>query len=596
MLPSAAQIHSASTINLLGLDLTPVAFWVLICFVLVLAGCFTWFGYSLRRGQKKARRRIRQLETILSPLSDENLVAMRESALDTARALRESSRAAPEAWMEFDESLVESPDRRRLFNTVDAEYFFDTETLAGELLHNRIQKFLPSALTALGVLGTFVGLVAGLWGLDLGSDADSTELRSGVGDLISGASLAFVTSILGVSLSLAANMWGNHVANQVSQDVKKIQERIDHLFSRHTAERSLIEIERNSVDSNTALQELHEKIGVELQRAVTGLSQDMQAAVTAALESSVTPAMAQISESASKQSSEVFEHLVGKFASSFEDIGNRQAQQMGEAATSVGESLGAMSGEFSTMMERLSSKVDGIMEKTGEQSEAAQKRLEELMLAMSQQRTHTEEVVAMLAETVDAAGLTMKTSSQHLQSASRDLEKSANAFTDASSTIGERTMASAELLDSSTEKLVQTVDRQQGIADTFAQHHEQLERLHGHLQEAGQSLTEAAATSRDGFTALEQHQTSYLKGLHTEFEELTNGLSTRLEATQDSMRQWLNEYSTAVSEHTQKRFEEWNSQSQAYASKMLNIAGGLQDTLEEIDELKGRVKSGVHTA
>lgn len=592
----AAKSATTGGYSLWGLGMTPLSFWLLVGFVIIIVGCFLWFGWLLSQGQRKAAARLSQLDEILKVLKQKNPIDQRQAALEKAELLRIGSKAAPDAWKEFDESLVVSADGQRLLNTVDADYFFDTETLAGEALHSRILTFLPSALTAFGVLGTFVGLVVGLWGLELGADADSDKLRAGVAELISGASLAFITSILGVLASLIANLWGHNIAKRVSRNVRKVQEEIDQLFGRHTVDQSLIAIERSSLDSNTALQELHEKIGYELQKAVTGLSQDMQAAVTAALESSIAPAMTQLGDSASKQSSELFDNLVGKFASAFENIGTRQAESLTTAASSVTDSLGSMGDDFNSMMDQISKKVGDIMDGTAEQSAASQKRLEELMVAMTQQRQHTEEIVARLAETVDEAGSTMKTSSHHLQTSARELEKVSEGFTDASEKITDHVTASTQLLESSADKLQVSVDVQRSIVDSLNAQQNAMIQVREQMESTATSLDQAAQNALQGFSAMEAHQASYLESLSREFAQITGQLTQQVEDMEKSMREWLDEYSKAVSSHTQTRLEEWNAQSQGYASNMLRISEGLANTLEEIDDLKGRMKGETFSA
>src|SRR5690606_41026188 len=65
-------------------------------------------------------------------------------------------------WREFDESLVYSADKTRLSNTLDAEHFFNNYTLAYGLTSSRLLAAAPTFLTAIGVLGTFLGLKFGL--------------------------------------------------------------------------------------------------------------------------------------------------------------------------------------------------------------------------------------------------------------------------------------------------------------------------------------------------------------------------------------------------------------------------------------------------
>ena len=72
-----------------------------------------------------------------------------------------------------------------------------------------LAELIPSLLTSLGILGTFMGLSRGLSSLNF---ADSTQLIQGIPDLLSGMRFAFGTSVAGISCSLVFNM-----LNRISQ-------------------------------------------------------------------------------------------------------------------------------------------------------------------------------------------------------------------------------------------------------------------------------------------------------------------------------------------------------------------------------------------
>ncbi|MFA0810067.1 MotA/TolQ/ExbB proton channel family protein [Microbulbifer epialgicus] len=60
----------------------------------------------------------------------------------------------------------------------------------------RFVKETPSILTALGILGTFIGIILGIYGFDL------TDIDTSISGLMQGLETAFMTSILGLFLSL----------------------------------------------------------------------------------------------------------------------------------------------------------------------------------------------------------------------------------------------------------------------------------------------------------------------------------------------------------------------------------------------------------
>ena len=84
--------------------------------------------------------------------------------------------------------------------------------------HRRLVEMVPDILTSLGILGTFVGLVLGLRGFN----PTSYEAMSGsVETLISGIKVAFVTSIYGLTLSLAFSYWLRGTLTSVSESLDR---------------------------------------------------------------------------------------------------------------------------------------------------------------------------------------------------------------------------------------------------------------------------------------------------------------------------------------------------------------------------------------
>ena len=111
-------------------------------------------------------------------------------------------------WSEFTESLVHSNDNNTpVRNSHSAAFFFNEDTIILPNYSAATYAATPNYLTGLGILGTFVGLAGGIYlasaGLSGGFDADNTEkLRTALNQLLSGAGLAFWTSIVGLFCSL----------------------------------------------------------------------------------------------------------------------------------------------------------------------------------------------------------------------------------------------------------------------------------------------------------------------------------------------------------------------------------------------------------
>lgn len=558
--------------------------WVLILIgtVLALLTIFSW-GAVARRS-REATKNIASLNAILDELAEGDLRRTRSSARRHAQG-DETTQHAGHLWQEFDETFVETQDGHDLLNTVDARDVFNTDTLAHRLAHSRGLAFMPSAMTAVGVLGTFLGLVLGLWSLDLGggSAADVEELQSGVQQLISGVSLAFTTSVLGVFFSLLTNGVRYHRIAKQSRAISDLQARIDGLFSRHTPEGSLVKIEQFTSDSAESLNELHEKIGTKLQEAVSGVAEDMQRAVTSALESAIAPVLQEVSSSSRDQSRDALEGLVRDFESSFREFGTSQAERLSEAtdglstsAESINAALAQSQSSFQqqhdAMTKQLQSSVEETTSSMEERSTKHEDHLLSLLDAMKSERQHSLELAEKLSGIVDDAGSSMQSSSSELRSSSRDLR-----------TVGEQWSRAAESMDQHrtkfSEDFTAIAEKQQTSINQLDSQEAKLREVAAGVLEAAEQFGAAATESNQAFETMKVRQ-----------EEFLASLREQVEGMQQTMKEWLEDYSSAVREQTRERMDDWNNYSREYASNMRSIAEGLQSALDEINELTEKTK------
>lgn len=104
------------------------------------------------------------------------------------------------AWRRF---LVnaEQLDARGL--NCNVEDYINDDTAIHAVGHSQLAEIIPSLLTSLGILGTFIGLMRGLGGLDV---SDAAKTMESIPQMIGGMTFAFMTSIVGISCSLVFNM------------------------------------------------------------------------------------------------------------------------------------------------------------------------------------------------------------------------------------------------------------------------------------------------------------------------------------------------------------------------------------------------------
>lgn len=344
-------------------------FWSFTCFIFLLSLFFLIKHYLNFIERNKA------LRSLLDGQSRETLAYSRREILQRAQKLNANN--IGHLWQEFDESLVLSSDKKQLFNSIDAEHFFNAKTLATGLTASRLLAATPSFLVAIGVLGTFVGLTIGLEGL-VGNTAEIETLKSGINKLISGAAVAFMTSVWGVTFSLLLNLCEKLFERKALNDIQDLQNRIDFLYPRLPAEQSLVHIAEYSKESKEALQELHERIGDRLQESINGMSEAMQNALTDTLNNIMGPAIQTLVHSTNQQSSQVMENLVGSFMEGMSSAGRVQGEQLEKVAADVNTAVSSMSERLEQLFNKLSTQQASSLDAQDEQSRRFQDQLQQL--------------------------------------------------------------------------------------------------------------------------------------------------------------------------------------------------------------------------
>lgn len=97
---------------------------------------------------------------------------------------------------------AEQLDARGL--SCDTEDYINDDTALAPSAHLRVGEMIPGLLTSLGILGTFIGLMRGVSGLDV-TTADST--MKSISQMLGGMTFAYGTSIAGLTCSLFFNIF-----------------------------------------------------------------------------------------------------------------------------------------------------------------------------------------------------------------------------------------------------------------------------------------------------------------------------------------------------------------------------------------------------
>tara|TARA_Y100001973_G_scaffold106527_1_gene185008 strand:+ start:1607 stop:3970 length:2364 start_codon:yes stop_codon:yes gene_type:complete len=300
----------------------------------------------------RSKERLDWLYGLLNELERDDIAHRREDLLNEAK---KRDKDIGFLWMEFDETLVEvqKNDRIEIRNTLDAAHFFNTHTLASGVTENRLVAAVPGFLTALGVIGTFIGLQLGLSQLELGAGVDVNEMQDGVAGVVEGAKIAFLTSVWGVFLSVIFNFGEKWLEQSTRKKIRSIEYIVDKLFPRIRPEEQLQNISENSNESREVLQGLAEQIGERMQEAVVTATQGIQSSLENSLSEIMAPAINKLVETTSEGNQKALDGLLENFMEGFGRAGNQQRDALDDVSIRVNSAVDSMQTTMSNFVEQL---------------------------------------------------------------------------------------------------------------------------------------------------------------------------------------------------------------------------------------------------
>lgn len=313
----------------------------------------------------KARSRVSILNKALKDTSTDNIASKRRDLISFITDKdKEKSQPVRHIWKEFDETLIEvkAIGNVHLHNTFDASHFFNTHTLAKGVTDNRLIAAVPGFLTAVGVIGTFVGLQIGLSEMNISSEVSVEEMKAGVSAVIGGAKVAFMTSVWGVLLSVLFNFIEKSLEQSIRKKISLLQDKIDDIFPRLSPESQLQVIANNSIESRESLQGLAEQIGIKMQESMLTATRGISEALETTLNEIMAPAINKLVDETSEGNQKALEDLLTKFMDGFGAQGNQQRAAMESASEKVNESISGMN----STMEAFISKIEASQQASGE--------------------------------------------------------------------------------------------------------------------------------------------------------------------------------------------------------------------------------------
>ncbi len=180
--------------------------------------------YALQHGLDQMNVYTRDIETMIRELEDSKDDCGGDREKLEARVLGVDAFIENQDMKEHYEAYCEAYRRKSAAGCNITDFLnFDQLT---ENLSVRFCQILPGLMTAMGILGTFLGLAIGLTNFDFSS---SQSLGESIQVFISGINIAFYTSIYGIVISIYMNSFYNSVEERFEEKLMKLEKCFDKL-------------------------------------------------------------------------------------------------------------------------------------------------------------------------------------------------------------------------------------------------------------------------------------------------------------------------------------------------------------------------------
>lgn len=504
--------------------------WV-VCSLIGLFGFVVYTFYFWPR-TRRITRSLRSARAALEQTADETSFALE---FEEINAQFETHDLLGHSWREFEDALVyPKPNdvRQVLRNSHEPGVYFHTEGVVEGQLNMRFVQAVPGYLTGAGILGTFVGLVAGIYLASEGlGSSDITKTRAALTPLLSGAAVAFLTSIVGLIGSLAFSMFEKRRMHRIDQEVGLWNDALDRRLQRVTPEQLAAE----------HIQEVAKQT-LQLERFNTELAVSIAQALEAKLSHTFSPKLNQLVSG--------LDQLRGQQTSFSEEVLRTVTEQVSKAMTSAaGTEMGQLKDTLVVLVRQLQESVGALATGQTQMGDLVNGVVARMETAFGQSAsaltTETTKAVGNLALYMESAGIAASTQlsnatasmSSTLTAAAGKVmtslesagEKAAGQLTGAASEASTRFSEAGVLVHAAATKFEQTAGRLSGLQD-------QNGAMLGELRTVLQSFREAHGafrTSAEPLLGAAQSLNRVSESMRTQMKDAEGFQQALVQAAQD---------------------------------------------------------------
>lgn len=220
---------------------------VSVVIILIVFGMFVWQAYKVRLLYKLLEK---------ATNSDDTLNALKETKI---ASIAES----------YAETICIDITERKQTNTPALEIFSEFSTCSAHKINLRLLDTAAGTLVGLGLLGTFLGLTLGIKDFDSSS---TQNIQKSIQLLLSGMGTAFITSLVGMLLSMIYSFCDKYWRNRLSKHLHVLTKKLDSLY--YIDDRTLDDLNEQALAKSIA-NTMKEVVEHEMRSVVNALNEKL---------------------------------------------------------------------------------------------------------------------------------------------------------------------------------------------------------------------------------------------------------------------------------------------------------------------------------
>ena len=220
---------------------------VSVVIILIVFGMFVWQAYKVRLLYKLLEK---------ATNSDDTLNALKETKI---ASIAES----------YAETICIDITERKQTNTPALEIFSEFSTCSAHKINLRLLDTAAGTLVGLGLLGSFLGLTLGIKDFDSSS---TQNIQKSIQLLLSGMGTAFITSLVGMLLSMIYSFCDKYWRNRLSKHLHVLTKKLDSLY--YIDDRTLDDLNEQALAKSIA-STMKEVVEHEMRSVVNALNEKL---------------------------------------------------------------------------------------------------------------------------------------------------------------------------------------------------------------------------------------------------------------------------------------------------------------------------------